>query len=150
MSKSKMMWGYGARMRLSRAILGMETNEFAARFSVARRTVQRIERGADPLPEGLWDEVCQAVSGVMHDANAVLDAAEGGGEPERVLVNFANARETATMVHAYAMDPDALTPVTRADVEAMEGEDDAEVPGTAGPGGANRGEAGHAEQVQTA
>lgn len=136
-------WGYGARLRASRLTMGMTTAEFATHFRVSRRTVQRIERGDDPLPLGLWADVRENVNAVVEKANRVLDAIDNGPEsevkPVQVLMDTDDPAAAAVVAVAYLLDPESVTPVTEGDEHTMrEDEGDDPVSRPLAVGGADR------------
>lgn len=141
-----LLWGYGARMRACRTILGLSAPEFADRFTIRRRTVQRIERGDDPLPAGLWREVRDEADRIIATANTTLDRLGKLGAGRRVRVDLDDQDDVAVAAVAYLLEPDTITPVTAADEEKHHDE----IPGQDAGSPPYRSEAGHAQPIQTA
>jgi transcriptional regulator with XRE-family HTH domain len=54
-SPPRYLWGAGAQLRAFRDYLGFTVSEMADLIDMARRSYQRIERGQDAVPPGLWD-----------------------------------------------------------------------------------------------
>lgn len=106
---------HAGRMRIARAALGMSTAEFARRFNVKRRTVQRIETGMDPTPIGLWADVQHEIDTLRGMVDDVMDLHDQGG-PVVIDTEDHLAVQAAAIV-TVALDRGEFTPAGVHDTE---------------------------------
>jgi len=128
---------HAGRMRVARAALGLSTAEFARRFGVKRRTVQRIETGLDPLPIGLWADVQAALDELRVRADALFDAFDDGHTAQTIDVDDHDAVQAAALL-LIAHNRGEYTPLSATDARERE-HGDQEVPEQIGGSGPARG-----------
>lgn len=60
-------WGRSAELRSRRDWLGLSAGDMAAELNMSRRSYQRMERGDEPIPAGVWADL-QDVDDRMDEA----------------------------------------------------------------------------------
>ena len=109
-------WGSGARLRAHRDRLGATTMDMADLLGMARRSYQRMERGVDAVPPGLWDTVRGVEAAFGNDVQRALLAAEESGTMTIPWnTNDWNRRVAAEVL--YTLGPDNVTLTYEGDPE---------------------------------
>lgn len=151
-------WGRTAELRARRDYLGLTAEGMAAELGMSRRSYQRMERGDEPIPVGVWADV-QLVDERMDTAvhnlvTAALAQDQDNPEPYLEVLVYEDDSEWDRMVFARAKHGRAwLVPKFDDDylaVKEMEDENGDRVPEQDGGGEPHRGETRDDRPLQAA